>query len=122
MNEAKIKACVESYERHLDGAVKMGEIPASTDIKYLTDLLAEILKVQAGGSQPALSVTAETKHVRISDLLACPFCGEPDYDLVGLKSHITKGECEVFTKVETIRSPFDAYCPGRANNQAHRSA
>lgn len=37
----------------------------------------------------------------------CPFCGEPDYDLVGLKSHLAKGECEAYEALEVIRSPFD---------------
>ncbi len=88
MNEAKIKACVESYERHLDGAVKMGELPTSTDQKYLTDLLAEILKAQAGGRQPEPIKTMTTLEnpkpkdeakgiatLRTSDLLACAEIG-----------------------------------------------
>ena len=40
-------------------------------------------------------------------LLACPYCGEPDYDLAGLKSHLMKGECEPFEAIALIRSPFE---------------
>lgn len=30
------------------------------------------------------------------DAPLCPFCGEPDMDLVGLKMHLTRGWCEAF--------------------------
>lgn len=26
----------------------------------------------------------------------CPFCNEQDFDLVGLKTHLTKGYCETY--------------------------
>ena len=42
-----------------------------------------------------------------SNTMTCPFCNEKDYDIVGLKSHLSKGECEVFESIETIRSLFD---------------
>jgi hypothetical protein len=69
MTDTEIKACVESFERHLDGAVKIGELRASTDQKYITDLMAEVLKAQAGDRQPALPETGSAKGVGISDLL-----------------------------------------------------
>lgn len=31
--------------------------------------------------------------------LACPFCGETDFDLTGLKSHLTK-YCDIFRDTE----------------------
>ncbi len=34
------------------------------------------------------------------DLMECPFCGEPDFDLVGLKMHITLGWCEVWNETK----------------------
>lgn len=37
----------------------------------------------------------------------CPFCGETGFDLIGLKSHIKKGECDACEALETITSPFD---------------
>lgn len=42
-------------------------------------------------------------------LVRCPWCGEPDYDLNGLKSHIAKGDCEAYNAAQIIRSPFDEY-------------
>jgi hypothetical protein len=35
--------------------------------------------------------------------LVCPYCAEPDFDLVGLKSHLLC-DCEVFENTEDIRS------------------
>lgn len=30
------------------------------------------------------------------DLISCPFCGEKDFDLIGLKGHIWRGWCEAY--------------------------
>lgn len=40
------------------------------------------------------------------ETLSCPFCGEDDFDLVGLKRHLSRGWCEVFenTDKETEQS------------------
>jgi hypothetical protein len=32
----------------------------------------------------------------------CPFCKEGDFDLVGLKSHISNGDCEAYNKLPAI--------------------
>ena len=32
--------------------------------------------------------------------VTCPFCGEDDFDLYGLKIHILSGWCEVFNNTE----------------------
>ena len=32
----------------------------------------------------------------------CPFCNEVDFDLVGLKNHLTEGRCDVFNKTVTV--------------------
>jgi len=29
----------------------------------------------------------------------CPFCGEDDFDKLGLKLHITRGHCEEFERI-----------------------
>jgi hypothetical protein len=29
-------------------------------------------------------------------MLVCPFCGENDFDLIGLKAHLLNGDCEAF--------------------------
>ena len=34
------------------------------------------------------------------DCVACPFCGEDDFDLIGLKMHLMSGWCEVFDKLQ----------------------
>lgn len=33
--------------------------------------------------------------------IKCPFCGDDDFDLIGLKAHFMRGWCEPFN--ETIR-------------------
>lgn len=38
-----------------------------------------------------------------SSLVACPFCGEPDFDLPGLKRHVVVGDCAVFEATEALR-------------------
>ena len=32
----------------------------------------------------------------MSKSVVCPFCGEDDFDLIGLKAHLMRGWCEVF--------------------------
>ena len=36
----------------------------------------------------------------------CPFCDEPDFDLVGLKSHLSQGECDIYEMTETAHEEF----------------
>ena len=45
--------------------------------------------------------------------MICPFCKEDDFDLIGLKSHLT-GEglmfaegCQVFKDIPTVNNPCD---------------
>lgn len=33
--------------------------------------------------------------------MTCPFCGDNDFDAVGLKGHLLNGSCEVFEATET---------------------
>lgn len=35
-------------------------------------------------------------------LILCPFCGETDFDLIGLKKHLLAGWCEVFNATEDL--------------------
>lgn len=42
------------------------------------------------------------------EYIKCPWCREDGFDLIGLKSHVLKSECEVFEATEMIHSPFDA--------------
>lgn len=36
------------------------------------------------------------------DYLPCPFCGEDDFDAVGLKHHLIMGYCVEFNETEAI--------------------
>lgn len=33
--------------------------------------------------------------------IVCPFCGEKDFDLIGLKIHLCRGWCQVYDVIET---------------------
>lgn len=33
------------------------------------------------------------------ELISCPFCGEADFDLIGLKIHLTRGHCEAYEEL-----------------------
>jgi hypothetical protein len=37
---------------------------------------------------------------------ACPFCGVPDFDKPGLKSHLEHGDCEEYNNTEAIERVF----------------
>ncbi len=38
--------------------------------------------------------------------LACPFCKENDFDLPGLKSHLSHGDCAVYNDTENFERLF----------------
>ena len=29
----------------------------------------------------------------------CPFCGEEDFDLIGLKTHLDNGDCDAYNEI-----------------------
>ncbi len=35
------------------------------------------------------------------NFISCPFCKEDDFDLIGLKTHLLNGRCEVFNVTDT---------------------
>ena len=45
-------------------------------------------------------------------MIVCPFCGEPDFDALGLKLHLTRGHC----------APYDNLCQtcGGSGYVAHK--
>jgi len=43
----------------------------------------------------------------MSDYINCPWCGDTDYDLPGLKSHISRGHCEAYEACERPMSTFE---------------
>lgn len=38
--------------------------------------------------------------------ITCPFCGETEFDKVGLKSHLQRGYCEPFESLERLPRLF----------------
>ena len=40
-------------------------------------------------------------HDQCANEIACPFCGEADFDAAGLKAHLLDGDCEEFEAIET---------------------
>lgn len=50
--------------------------------------------------KPILGIPADVEYVR-ADLLKsqCPFCGEKDYDLVGLKHHLMTS-CKIYSETK----------------------
>ena len=44
-----------------------------------------------------------------NDSIVCPFCGDGDFDLIGLKLHINRGWCQPFEDLQTT----DRYLHGK---------
>lgn len=40
-------------------------------------------------------------EIKGPEVIECPFCGEKDFDLVGLKGHLLSGACEEYNHTET---------------------
>jgi len=36
-----------------------------------------------------------------TEYVICPFCKESDFDLIGLKTHLEHGDCEIYNNTET---------------------
>jgi hypothetical protein len=47
-----------------------------------------------------------TRNDSCIESIACPFCKEADFDLLGLKSHLLNGDCEGFNKLPIITRFF----------------
>jgi hypothetical protein len=48
--------------------------------------------------------------------IICPFCGEKDFDLVGLKIHIVMGWCDVYNLTE-LKDMAVAKAEGQIKNR-----
>lgn len=46
------------------------------------------------------------KSQQETSYLFCPFCGDCDFDLIGPKSHLSKGECEPYNNIENLNRTF----------------
>ena len=51
-------------------------------------------------------IAREVRKSLNTDLISCPFCNERDFDLVGLKSHLMHGDCELFNGLENTERLF----------------
>ena len=38
-----------------------------------------------------------------TEYVTCPFCGEKDFDLIGLKTHFLNGWCDVYESTDCTR-------------------
>ena len=39
--------------------------------------------------------------------IACPFCGDTEFDLPGLKDHLGHGRCDAYEAVEVVKMVWD---------------
>jgi len=42
----------------------------------------------------------------VREYITCPFCGESEFDLIGLKSHFENGDCEKYNSTKSIVRMF----------------
>lgn len=54
---------------------------------------------------------ALTEWERVIDTRVCPFCREEDFDLVGLKAHLTRGRCDALDEVPSPEEDVAARKP-----------
>ena len=48
----------------------------------------------------------EGKKEENSEDIICPFCHIENFDLIGLKSHLLRGDCEIFNETDLITRKF----------------
>ena len=46
-----------------------------------------------------------TNGVGSGELVSCPFCGENDFDQVGLKMHLSFGHCDNYNALSVGKKP-----------------
>ena len=50
--------------------------------------------------------------------LACPYCGEKDFDFIGLKGHFLSGDCQVFNDLPVCtRNYMDKYLRAKTSRR-----
>jgi len=57
-------------------------------------------EIMAAIEQRIDSVIAE--HDQGKQDIICPFCGDDDFDKIGLKNHLIK-HCEIYPEIETLK-------------------
>ena len=45
----------------------------------------------------------------MDDLIECPFCHEKEFDLIGLKIHISKDYCQIYPKINLPKSAMEIF-------------
>jgi hypothetical protein len=45
--------------------------------------------------------------MKTDETVECPFCGELDFDLIGLKSHLEHGDCEPYNDLPVVGIRLD---------------
>lgn len=48
------------------------------------------------------SLVTENGEIKETPQVLCPFCKEFGFDLIGLKSHLLNGDCDVFNNTEDL--------------------
>jgi hypothetical protein len=96
--ERAIAAAVEEVERAgadvrlTDAVVLLGEARQS---------VADYVDGVAGPRRGVLYFEDRGQDAKASGLV-CPFCRDDDFDAVGLKHHLTHGNCQAFERVESL--------------------
>lgn len=57
----------------------------------------------------AMTPKPESETPKPPEMLACPFCGEGDFDTVGLKNHFTAGYCDAYEAVPSVAAELARY-------------
>jgi hypothetical protein len=50
-------------------------------------------------------------------MIECPFCGEIDFDLIGLKAHLLNGDCEEFAHTLSPLEEVRRHEQGRSTDE-----
>ena len=52
----------------------------------------------------------------------CPFCGEGDFDLIGIKNHFLRGHCDIYNDTPLVGTPINtaAAILGKAGGKKSR--
>lgn len=57
-----------------------------------------------------------------NDLIDCPFCKRPDFDLIGLKTHFVLGFCPIYNETKTFDElhpeQFKSKTPGASKTES----
>ena len=88
--------CPKCIARHL--GIKLGERP---------EPLGTTLD---GGGTPAPQT--ETPISAGNGFIYCPFCGDNDFDHIGLKIHLTSGHCDEFSELDVSGNGVQAAAGG----------